>query len=231
VRVQRKTLHTVTRRLQANKTGKPYLMADRIHDAPLRTWYWANRTLPVMQKRFYIQYDQQQRGFATSYRHANLQGFLVFRISQKLGTKLGSQFAVNCGEVGFRDPTDVEHLLAADIAVTEHNPALELTTLKYPPLLLIEIMSPSNLSSSGDMTPDVKEKLICAFKGEHPTRVAWVVYHNTIVGTKTATHGVEVYTKNTKPKLYVGDEILPDGDVGLGFSAKHVLLEDKGSPV
>jgi len=160
--------------------------------------------------------------------HGVLQSKLVSRIQ----CALTPQFVLASGEVGFRDTlTEVDR--SADILVTEKGAAMLGTILAHPPILLIEIMSPYDLPTKNAQKPtkgsdELEQNLTNVFDDNvHPCRAAWVVYHKNIVGKITTKHGVEVHNGKyePKPKLYVGNEILPDGGVGLNFTASSVLKD------
>lgn len=105
----------------------------------------------------------------------------------------------------------------ADILVTPRRPN-QFGVLRETPRLLVEIMSPSNVTVAG--LDDMAQKIKFALAAE--TKVVWVVWHEK---NQVGHTGVQVHVGEYNPNapFFHGSEMLPDDGLDLHISAEQAL--------
>jgi len=177
----------------------------------LRSLHNYKKLAPVTQKRFYF---EQRRLMVTSVRHGITEGNINYQVRRRLP----QGWTASCGEAGYFDGESVK---GADVMVFKKESLTQDSALRSTPPLLIEVMSPSNLTSIGK--EELKAKITAALKNQ--TMVVWVVFHDEV-----GTPGVQVHTKKDGYKetaeLIVGDAELNDGGIGLKLTPNILLKEE-----
>jgi len=156
-----------------------------------------------------------QRSFSTSFRHGLIEGGIteVLRSRLRASPSLKLVYAVVCGEVGYYDRDKDSHpYKGADIAIVKRALIDEAVTKKrLPPALLVEVMSPFNLTKEGKA--EMAEKVQNALDCEGGSLAAWVVYHANIEGSPGT--GVQQFKRGDNVDLDIplvtGSTALYDG--------------------
>jgi len=161
-------------------------------------------SLVYIQKRYY---SDQKRTMVTSVRHGKVEGEIYVHMVKKLP----KGFDVSLGEAGYFDGAVVR---GADVMVYEKEKLKEdQSSLAETPYLLVEVMSPSNLTPAGLV--EISQKVNTALQRQ--TKVVWLIF------IEKVKRGVQVHKeKYVDSPLLTGDTKLDDA--GLGFQLTPNLI-------
>jgi len=160
----------------------------------------------------------QTRSKVTSGPHSSLMARISFLIESRLDR---SKWKLFVGDIGYIDTLAriPMRIVGADLALWPASFGIPSSVFPCSPYLLIEIISPYNLTSKGEA--EFKRKIDNALKDQ--TKVVWVIFPQT--EQKDKIYGVQVHTDNyqkDKP-LLKGGEFLPDGGINLKISPEEIF--------